>query len=35
MVSIYLILPAMLDTGVYSAVLRNEYQKQEINVSGE
>jgi hypothetical protein len=32
--SIYLILPAALGLGVYSASNRNEYQKQE-NVSGE
>jgi hypothetical protein len=31
--SIYLILPAALGPGVYSACNRNEYQKQE-NVSG-
>jgi hypothetical protein len=34
--SIYLILPAALDPGVYSASSRrNEYQKQKNNVSGE
>jgi hypothetical protein len=33
--SIYLILPAALGPGVYSASNRNEYQKQESNVSGE
>jgi hypothetical protein len=33
--SIYLILPAALDPGVYSAINRNEYQKQKSNVSGE
>jgi hypothetical protein len=33
--SIYLILPAALDPGVYSASNRNEYQKQKNNVSGE
>jgi hypothetical protein len=33
--SIYLILPAILGPGVYSACNRNEYQKQKINVSGE
>jgi hypothetical protein len=32
--SIYLILPAALDPGVYSASNRTEYQKQK-NVSGE
>jgi hypothetical protein len=32
---IYLILPAALGTGVYSASNRNEYQKQKNNVSGE
>jgi hypothetical protein len=32
--SIYLILPAALNPGVYSASNRNEYQKQK-NVSGE
>jgi hypothetical protein len=30
--SIYLILPAALGAGVYSASNRNEYQKQENNV---
>jgi hypothetical protein len=33
--SIYLILPAVLGSGVYSAFNRNEYQKQKYNVSGE
>jgi hypothetical protein len=33
--SIYIILPDTLDTGVYSASNRNEYQKQKNNVSGE
>jgi hypothetical protein len=33
--SIYLILPAALDLGIYSAPKRNEYQKQKNNVSGE
>jgi hypothetical protein len=32
---IFSILPATLDTGVHSASNRNEYQKQEDNVSGE
>jgi hypothetical protein len=32
---IYLILPAALGPGVYSASNRNEYQKQKNNVSGE
>jgi hypothetical protein len=32
---IYLILPAALVPGVYSASNRNEYQKQENDVSGE
>jgi hypothetical protein len=32
--SIYLILPAALDPGAYSASNRNEYQKQKDNVSG-
>jgi hypothetical protein len=32
---IYLILPATLGPGVYSASNRNEYQKQKNNVSGE
>jgi hypothetical protein len=31
----YLILPALLRSGVHSASNRNEYQKQKINVSGE
>jgi hypothetical protein len=34
-VSIYLILPAALGPGVHSASNRNEYQKQENNVSEE
>jgi hypothetical protein len=33
--SIYLVHPAALGPGVYSASNRNEYQKQENNVSGE
>jgi hypothetical protein len=33
--SIYLILPAVLGPGVYSASNRNEYQKHKNNVSGE
>jgi hypothetical protein len=33
--SIYLILPAALVPGVYSASNRNEYQKQKNDVSGE
>jgi hypothetical protein len=33
--SIYLILPAALGPGVYSASNRNEYQKQRNNVYGE
>jgi hypothetical protein len=33
--SIYLIVPAALGPGVYSASNRNEYQKQKNNVSGE
>jgi hypothetical protein len=33
--SIYLILPATLGLGVYSASNRNEYQKHKNNVSGE
>jgi hypothetical protein len=33
--SIYLILPAELDPRVYSASNRNDYRKQENNVSGE
>jgi hypothetical protein len=33
--SVYLILLVALGPGVYSASNRNEYQKQEINVSGE
>jgi hypothetical protein len=32
--SIYLILPAALGPGVYSASNRNEYQKQKNNVCG-
>jgi hypothetical protein len=32
---IYLILPAALDSGVYSVSNRNEYQEQENNISGE
>jgi hypothetical protein len=32
--SIYLILPAALGPGVYSASNKNEYQKQKNNVSG-
>jgi hypothetical protein len=32
---IYLIVPAALGPGVYSAFNRNEYQKQKNNVSGE
>jgi hypothetical protein len=32
--SIYLIILAALDPGVYSASNRNEYQKQKNNVSG-
>jgi hypothetical protein len=33
--SIYLVLPAALGPGIYSAFNRNEYQKQKNNVSGE
>jgi hypothetical protein len=33
--SVYLILPAALGLGVYSAPNRNEYQKQKNYVSGE
>jgi hypothetical protein len=33
--SIYLIFPAALDPGAHLASNRNEYQKQENNVSGE
>jgi hypothetical protein len=33
--SIYLILPAAIGPGVYSASNKNEYQKQKNNVSGE
>jgi hypothetical protein len=33
--SMYLILPAALGLGAYSASNRNEYQKQKNNVSGE
>jgi hypothetical protein len=32
---VYLILPATLGPGVYSASNRNEYQKQKNNVPGE
>jgi hypothetical protein len=32
---IYLILPAALGLGVYSALNRNEYQKHKHNVSGD
>jgi hypothetical protein len=32
---IYLILPAELDPGVYSASNRNEYQKKKNKVTGE
>jgi hypothetical protein len=32
--SIYLIVPAAVGPGVYSASNRNEYQKQKNNVSG-
>jgi hypothetical protein len=32
--SVYLILPAALGPGVYSASNKNEYQKQKNNVSG-
>jgi hypothetical protein len=32
---IYLILPAAVDLGVYSAFNRNEYQKQKNNVFGQ
>jgi hypothetical protein len=35
LLSIYLILPAALGPDVYTASNRNEYQKQEKNVSGE
>jgi hypothetical protein len=35
MLSIYLTLPAALGLGVYSFVIRNEYQKQKNNVSVE
>jgi hypothetical protein len=35
MFSIYLILPAALETEVYSSSNRNEYQKEENNVFGE
>jgi hypothetical protein len=34
LLSIYLILPAALSPGVYSASKRNEYRKQRNNVSG-
>jgi hypothetical protein len=33
--SIYLIVPAALGPGVYSALNRNEHQQQKNNVSGE
>jgi hypothetical protein len=33
--SIYLIIPAALSPGVYSAAKENEYQKQKNNISGE
>jgi hypothetical protein len=33
--SIYLILPAALDPGVYSVSNKNEYQKQKSNICGE
>jgi hypothetical protein len=33
--SVYLILPAALGPGVYSAFNRNEYQKQKNNISEE
>jgi hypothetical protein len=33
--SVYLILSAALGPGVYSASIRNEYQKQSNNVSAE
>jgi hypothetical protein len=33
--SIYTILPAALGPGVHSISIRNEYQKQKYNVSGE
>jgi hypothetical protein len=32
--SVYLIFPAALDPGVYSASNRSEYQKEKNNVSG-
>jgi hypothetical protein len=35
LLSVYLILPAALGPGVYSALNINEYQKQKNNVSGE
>jgi hypothetical protein len=35
MFAIYLILPAALGPGVYSAFDRNEHQKQKNDVSGE
>jgi hypothetical protein len=35
LLSIYLILPAALGSGVYSASNRNQYQKQKNNISGE
>jgi hypothetical protein len=34
MLSTYLILPAALGSEVYSTSNRNEYQKQENNISG-
>jgi hypothetical protein len=34
-ISIYVILPAALGPGVYSASIRNEYEKKKKNVSGE
>jgi hypothetical protein len=33
--SVYLILPAALDPGVYSVSNKNDYQNQKNNVSGE
>jgi hypothetical protein len=33
--SIYLILPAALGPGIYSASNKNEYKKKKNNVSGE
>jgi hypothetical protein len=35
LLTIYLILPAALSPGVYSASNKNEYQKQKYSVSGE